>query len=133
MEGFLGFTAIFGIFIFPLLFVILIVWIVSRNNRKKAEFEAQMMRDIYLRASESGKEIPELKFQPRIKKDKSLKTGIILLAVGIGLSLMVMLSSADNMNKLHGASVGILPACIGLGFLCVHFLQKKKVTSNDEE
>ncbi len=134
MEGFTGSLAIFGIFIFPLLFVVLIVWITSRNGRKKAEAEAQMMRDIYIRAIESGKDIPEgFLLLPKKKKANPLQTGIILLSVGIGLSLMTVLSAPEEVSKLQAAAVGILPAFIGLGFLVVYFIQRKQKTSGDEE
>lgn len=135
-ETVVSMFAIFAIFIVPLLFVLLIVWIVSSNNRKKAETQAQIMRDIYMRTIESGKDninIPDDLFKQPKKRDNSLKVGIILISTGIGLSLTAWIAAPSGAATVPGLASGIIPAVIGLGFLVVYFLRKKHADPNNEE
>lgn len=110
----------------PFVFVIFILFI-GYNFRNK---DAQRRYELYLKSLESGQALPEHFFEEPKKQNSSsnLKKGIIALAVG--LALVVSYLVIGNKFILIG---GIIPAFIGLGFLFVHFLEKPKESSKNEQ
>jgi len=48
---------------------------------------------------------------------RSLRTGLILIAVGIGLALMRYLQAGDALNARGGLGVGVFLVVIGIAFL----------------
>ncbi len=116
-----SFLAIIGIFFLPIIMIILIVWFRSNENRKRNQLQAELCA----KAIEKGVPIPtDLLVQPK-KKHNPLNTGIICIAVGIGISLFLWLA-ADAEDKLRGASLGIIPFLIGVAYLVIHFIGKKQ-------
>ena len=125
---------VLGIFGFPVIMIILIVWFKSNERIKRYQLQA----DLYAKALEKGQTVPaDLFAEPEKKKNKtSLKSGIICMAAGIGISLtawiMFFVLSNDMLNmgekivfKVIG-SIGIIPFMIGVAFLIIHFADNKK-------
>ena len=135
MEAILS---IFGVFFVPATLIILIVWFKSNEKRKRYELQA----DLYAKALEKGQPIPDGLFvepQKPQKKRYALNTGIICTAAGIGISLAFWLVSvfAAQLNEIASAvfmsfmSVGIIPILIGIAFLIIHLIEKKKAANED--
>lgn len=110
----------------PLIFAGVIVWIKSRERRKRDELKVEL----YSKALDSGRELPPDLFKTAPKND-SLKNGIILVSIGIGLALFMLLIIPDE-NRFRTASVGLIPFFIGVGFLVIHFVFKKKGYQDNE-
>ena len=120
----------------PFIFIIIIVWLQSNEKRKRYELQA----DLYAKALEKGQSIPVDWFTEPKKKRNPLNTGIICIATGIGIALFVWLfvftgfedlkDDAVIMFRLIGA-LGIIPFLIGIAFVIIHFIEKKKVTEEN--
>ena len=123
MTGILALTV-------PFIFVIVIEWLKRKERSRRYELQAE----VYAKALENGQAIPKDAFIIPEKKFNFLSFGIICIATGIGISLVLLLMSVlgasfDNefsdVMKIF-ASVGIIPFLIGIAFVIIHFLEKKK-------
>ena len=122
----------FCIFFVPAIMIVLLVWLKSWERIKRYRLQA----DLYAKAIEKGESIPSLSndfFAEPEKKSSGLKSGIICIAIGVGITLSLLL-----MAPLFGqiddekfvpvfqmlALIGIIPALIGVAFVIVHFIEK---------
>jgi len=117
----------------PFIFVIIITWLKSDEKRKKQQFNA----DLYFKFLEKGQPSPvdlaDIINEPQ-KLRIPLSVGTILLFVGAGISLTLWLMSVILSSIESNASnalftfvpVGILPFVIGIAFVIIHFIEKKK-------
>jgi len=127
--------AILGVFFVPATMVILIVWF--RNAKKTKRYQIQA--DLAAKALEKGQPIPADLFVEPIKKQNPLNTGIICISAGVGVALMccLMALSLGNIDKdayhslMSVTSVGVIPFFVGVGFLIIYFIEKKKATSEN--
>jgi len=122
----------------PFIFVIVITWIKSIDKQKRNQLQA----DLYAKALEKGQPIPSDFFtETKSKPLPPLHTGIILVSVGIGLSLFFLLmgtsfasTNQDASNSLISvSSVGVIPFLIGVAFVIIHFIEKKKAANKDAQ
>ena len=125
---------VLGIFGFPVIMIVLIVWLKSNARIKLYQLQA----DLYAKALEKGQTVPaDLFAEPEKKKNKtSLKSGIICMAAGIGIALAawVMFFFLKSEIEDRGVlilfnvigSIGIIPFMIGVAFLIIHFADNKK-------
>ena len=112
-------VAIFGILFFPIIMVILIVWFTQNAKNKQDKLRAELIA----KAIEHGQTIPDNLFETKEKKNL-LQKGMIWTAVGLGTSLFFLANTGGKINETVG--LGFVPMFIGIGFLLVHFLDKKK-------
>jgi hypothetical protein len=135
-------VAVFG---FPVIMIILIVWFKSRERLKRFQLQA----DLYLAALEKGH--PPLTnwanwfIEPEKPEKKSiaLKWGLICMAIGIGFAIacwVVAVTAGQNASAFPFdddiqvmavvfkmlSSIGVIPFLIGIAFVIVHFIDKKK-------
>jgi len=119
----------------PFIFVIVMVWLGINEKQKRNQFQA----DLYFKALEKGQPCPvdlaKLFEDPKKKKRSPLSVGTILLFVGAGISLTFWLMSVifafigENgvSNALFSVTpVGILPFVVGIAYVIIHFIEKKK-------
>ena len=128
---------IIGVFFVPAVLVILIVW--SRNDARKKRY--QLQADLAAKALEKGQTVSADLFADLERKSNPLHTGIILIAVGVGVALFIWLaqsgvhsgSTAYQIGYKFGraASLGIIPFLIGVAYLIIHFIEKKKATNEN--
>jgi len=114
-----------------LLTVLAIVFILSYFKHKRTI----KLYDLYLYSMEKDKEIPiELLVNPKDDSNSlknnfmsmatnPLQKGVLLIAIGIGLSIAVS-HFREPINQLTG--IGFIPICLGLGFIVLHFIDRKK-------
>jgi hypothetical protein len=126
MESFLALTV-------PFIFVIVLIWIKSDEKRKRNQLQAEL----FVKALEKGQSIPADLFadmkEPQ-KKRNPFNIGIIWTAVGIGISLFFVVIALSIAQTYEEASVvfrsfaaaGIIPFLIGIAFVIIHFIEKKK-------
>lgn len=100
-------------------FIPLVSWIESRRKEREAFYKADTLRRL-VEAGDGGKAAIEmLREEERLKMVKQregLKIGgIVNVAVGIGLS--IMLYSLIGSGKDNPYLVGLIPALIGVGLL----------------
>ena len=112
----------------PIAFFVMVIFLVAipvfLDYRKKLSLHKVMVSAI-----EKGADIPLEALNPPKPKRDDLRTGIILVALGIGLTLFLYLSE----NSVEEAAPGIIPLFIGLGFLVNAALNKKpEVALHDE-
>lgn len=112
----------------PIAFFIMVIFLVAipvfLDYRKKLSLHKVMVSAI-----EKGADIPLEALNPPKPKRDDLRTGIILVALGFGLTLFLYLSE----NSVEEAAPGIIPLFIGLGFLVNAALNKKpEATIHDE-
>jgi magnesium-transporting ATPase (P-type) len=138
-----GVMVIFGIFIAPIVMVIFIVWLKNKERMKRYELQAEL----YTKALEKGETLPSDLFteQPQIRNSNLLKTGFTCIAVGVGTMVSAVVFAATflyfdpgwfNMvwmvpTAMLGA-VAIIPILIGVAFMIIHFIEKKKARKNAE-
>jgi len=125
---------VLGIFGFPVIMIVLIVWLKSNERIKLYQLQA----DLYAKALEKGQTVPADLFAEPVKENKtSLKSGIICMAVGIGIALavLIMLILLESVLKDDNkalilfriiGSISIVPFMIGIAFLIIHFADNKK-------
>jgi hypothetical protein len=76
--------------------------------------------------AEKGVPISPDQLLPHKKEKNDLRKGIILLSVGAGIIVSVLLIG----NKISGAwPIGLIPLIIGVGYIVVWVIDKKKHTS----
>ena len=126
--------AIIGIFFVPAVLVILIVWF--RNNVRNKRY--QLQADLYAKALEKGQPVPADLFAAEPERKRSpLNTGIILMSAGLGISLLFVLMAISLANfepdaffgLMSAASVGVVPFLVGVGYLIIHYIEKKKASA----
>jgi hypothetical protein len=93
------------------------VFFVFRARRNKRKLQAEL----YVKALEQGKELPA-NFLAQSTKSNLLNRGIILVAVGVGLG--GFFTFAEDIKE--GVMFGAIPLCVGLGYLIIHYLNKKR-------
>ena len=115
--------------ILPFVFVIFVLWIKMKEKHQRRQLQA----DLFAKALEKGQPLPDNLFAEENKQDNPLNTGIILIAVSIG--IMVFMWTFFNAIVKHnpGADglssvslVGLIPLLTGIAFLIIHFIEKKK-------
>jgi len=125
-----GVLAVIGIFFVPIVMIILIVWF--RNNARNKRY--QLQADLAAKLIENGQTLPEKFFDEPKKQRNPLNIGIVCIAVGIGTALFIWLvSGAISGVQLiaRASSIGIIPFFIGVAFLIIHFIEKKKMTDEN--
>ena len=138
MEGVL---ITFVVIITPFAFVIAIEWMKSRDRQKRCDLQAQL----YNKALESGQSVPaDLFVEPQKTQKKSnpfssFNTGIICVAIGVGIALFAMsiIFFSEVSVQREGvifltiiASSGIIPFLIGIAFLIIHLMKRKSIGEN---
>ena len=106
------------------IFVLSLLWIIFSYDRKKDRNRHETIR-AYL---EKGMEVPtELLIDedhPHAKRATSdLRKGIIWTVVGIGISITALIILGSD----RGAALGLIPVCIGIGYLVAAKLDPKPV------
>ena len=122
--------AVIGIFFLPIVMVILIVWFKSNDRRKRYQLQAELAT----KALEMGQSVPTDLFAELKKKRNPLNTGIICIAVGIGVALFIWLSKGAIPGSVQigkAASLGIIPFLIGVAYVIIHFIEKGKSGNED--
>ncbi|MCL2413802.1 MAG: DUF6249 domain-containing protein [Bacteroidales bacterium] len=111
-------------FVVPAVVVILVVWFITRQKNQYNKLKAEVMA----KAIESGQTLPENFFDEPKKQRNLLKTGIICIAVGIGIALFIWLAggAVQGYQLARGASLGIIPFLVGVAYIIIHFVEKKK-------
>ena len=116
------------ILILPFIFVIFMVLIKSNERYRRDQLKA----DLYLKALEKGVALPESLFgNEKKKKYNSLKIAILMISIGIGISLFQLLI-IDSGNYIRDMAGGLIPICLGIGFLIVHIVWKKQGLEDEE-
>lgn len=102
----------------PFIFVIIILLIVFTFKH----FKTKQKNELLLKFLQAGQTIPKEYFEPEKAKIKSnIKTGILLTAVGIGITLTLGVFMDYKM-----AAVGLIPLLLGIGYIVLHFIENKK-------
>ncbi len=118
----LGSVAIVLIVMSPFIFVVILVLLSIRHKNK----ESQRKYELYLKSLEMGQTIPDNFFaEPKQQKKSNLQKGIILLMVGLAFAVAVIILKKVTTVFLLAA---IIPSFIGIGYLLIHFLEKKNET-----
>ena len=120
---------IIGMFFLPIVMVILIVWFQSNEKRMRYKLQAELAT----KALEKGQPIPSELFAEPIKKRNPLNTGIICISVGIGIALFIWLAGGaiPGADLGQAASIGVIPFLIGVAYVVIHFIEKKKATAEN--
>ena len=90
----------------------------------------RMRYNTIITLAEKGVQVPALDLDLDKKDDskdplKDLRTGCILLAVGIGISLFFILAGGEE-----GAGFGAVPALIGVAYILIYFVGSRKKDAN---
>jgi len=121
-----GIVALFGIFFVPFIAIVSIIWFILSHKRKQDKLRVDLMT----KAIESGQPIPENLFETTMKEKKSpIKKGIIWIAVGLGIALFFTfngIADKDYSDIFEGLGISMIPLFVGLGYLLIHFFDKKE-------
>lgn len=99
--------------------IILIIFFFSYKAKKSRN-------DVFMKYAELGKAIPQEFLESEKKSKPTLSRGII--QVGIGLGLMIFLYV---FLKKGIWTVGFIPLFIGIGYIIIHFIEKKTNRNNE--
>jgi hypothetical protein len=133
----LGIVGIFGVFFVPFIAIVSIVWFSLSHKRKEKKLQAELIS----KAIEQGQTIPENLLET--KKKSPLNRGIMWIAVGLGLQLFFIISGvsltvaskeiaasgvveSDMSSTYGGVGFAMIPLFVGLGYLLIHFFEKKE-------
>jgi hypothetical protein len=120
--GFLKFIAV----LWPFALVAFIFWLIAKDRKKRYEIDS----DLYHKANETG-EVPPIITVVKAPRKTNLGKGIILISIGVGIFLCCLFIGILSkmllaVETIIGMSVGIIPVTIGIGYLLIHFLERKK-------
>lgn len=104
--------------VIPLAFVIIILIIKSITTVKTEKIRSQ----VYLSALEKNEQVPEQWFPS--KKSNPLETGIILIALGVAIAILLFLATPST-DKVAAGAIGLIPLFLGFAFVGIHFIKKK--------
>lgn len=93
----------------PVMVVGMILWYKARRN--------QLLHETALKLAEQGQPVPASLFADQTGPFASLRTGVVLLMLGLGISLALYLCG------IKFWAVGIIPMFMGLGYLIVWKLE----------
>ena len=109
---------LFVLSISPFLMAILIIYFVGLYKNK----ESVRKHEFYMKALEAGQTIPENYFkEPEKPKSSNLQKGAIWLAVGLGLTILLLVK-----GDTKESGVGAIPIFVGVAYLLVYYLEKPK-------
>ena len=102
------------------IFVILLIIILTTSKY----FRQKRMQELHLKYLEAGKEIPaDMNKMFREYRNNPLRRAVVLIMVGLGIMVsMYFIVPSDAPNVW---TIGLIPLFIGIGFLIVHFFEKK--------
>ena len=119
----LGFITIIAVFLGLPLIIILTILFFRREKSKRHQLQLQV--DLATKALEMGQLIPTDFLKIKSDNSNPLNNGIIFIASGLGLSLILWL-----LVDVKTAVLGLLPAFIGIAFLIIHFMKQKPIGEN---
>jgi hypothetical protein len=93
----------------PVLVVGLILWYKARRN--------QLLHETALKLAEKGLPVPAALFDDQTSTAGSLRQGVVLLMLGIGICLALFLCG------IKFWAIGVIPMFMGLGYLIVWKLE----------
>ena len=114
-----------ALLVVPTILILIIVWVISNESRKRYQWQS----GFYAKALEKGVGLPPDFFVESPKKRNPFNTGVICIAVGLGISLSVWLVQGSIYKG--GFSLGIIPFFIGVAYVIIHFIEKKKPLDDD--
>ena len=117
-ETLVALTAVVLAFGTPIILVAAILLYRMRRARLTHETIARMV--------EKGQPVPVELIAPPHRPGSDLRTGLILLFLGIGLTVFLLV--ADQSHK--GWGIGMIPLFIGLGFLAAWKLEQRNKQGN---
>ena len=103
---------------------ILIVFFIQKYRYKENKAKIELMRV----AIENGQSIPEDFFEKMNKKHKkknNLQHALECIGAGIGISIMLWFLVEPKFS-----TIGLMIFCMGLGYLTLHFIEKRQENSN---
>ncbi|HEX7027288.1 MAG TPA: DUF6249 domain-containing protein [Gammaproteobacteria bacterium] len=112
-------VSIVGVFIAPAVVAIIVVWLVFRNKGKKEEMKFDTLKLMV----EKGVPIPDnFSFaDPAPDPGYSLRRGLILIALGIGIAVFFLL-----VNAPEAVGLSAIPFFIGLAYLLIWYIERNK-------
>ena len=116
VTGLIAILAVLLVFLTP---VIIVIAVLVHKSRR-----AQRIHQTVVVLAEKGLPVPPDLFIERRAPDKtsSLHKGVVLVAVGLGLTLFFL-----SMWERHAPwGVGMIPLLIGIGYLIVWWLEERK-------
>ena len=119
MEPLVFLIAITITFGTPVILVTVILYYRMRKTRLLHETIAKLV--------EKGQPIPEALLSPKAaqqRKPSDLRTGVILIAVGLGLSIFFY--ALTDRSDANVWAIGVIPLLIGLGYVVAWKLEAKK-------
>jgi hypothetical protein len=118
-EGMLGIVALLSVILVFGTPVIIVIAILMHKARR-----TQRIHETVLRLAEKGLPIPPDLFVDKPPEDmrSSLHKGVVLIAVGLGLTIFFLTIPERNVPW----GVGMIPLLIGVGYLIVWRLESRK-------
>ncbi|MDR3188859.1 MAG: DUF6249 domain-containing protein [Prevotellaceae bacterium] len=127
MDDVTGILAIIGIFIAPMVAIVVVAYFFARSIRRRNELRAEL----YSKALEKGVELPPNLFA-REAKPKSpqhaFNVGVICAGLGLGVALAfaIMGGVACRREFFYVAALGAIPTLIGAAYFAIYAVGKKQ-------
>jgi|GEM_PF-1171245 len=102
---------------------VLIGSLIYRNTQKRREAELIRL------AIEKGQPLPEFPAH-MVSRFRALKAGLIWIAVGVGLILMVLF---EEIFGWSGIAIGLIPLLVGIALLIGWFVEKNSLDNQTSE
>jgi hypothetical protein len=118
----MNFFILLCIIALPFIFLGFIFWLKSAEKRKLDKLQT----DLYLDALEKGLEIPPDLFNKPKRTNYFWETGLVLIAIGIGISLWLIFIALISPKVSIIRFAVLVPFFSGIGFLISYFIWKKK-------
>lgn len=112
----------FSFFAFIIIVMVISFWSRQKTNRHLRECVKLML--------EKGVAIPPEVLVQQRRNTANLKTGLVLLFCGIGISSFFGLTSLWNAASLQGIGIGLIPLFLGIGYLIFWKMKGKDSSAN---
>jgi hypothetical protein len=121
MEGFELLIPLFGI-VFAFGTPIVLVGLILRYRMMRS----RLLHQTILSMVEKGMPVPAELLNPPKKRNSDLRTGIVLIAAGLGLTIFFATTTG------HGAwGMGIIPLLLGIGFVIAWKIESRNPNKDE--
>ncbi len=126
IEGALALCIPIVVIVMPFAFVVCVMAINSRKHTRARQMQHETLRLMVEKGQPIPPEMLKIPEEPEKKKSDDRKTGLILIAVGIGIFIFFQSMGMQEQDAFPIRWAGAIPGLVGVALLANWFLTRKE-------